>query len=52
MIKPIKHDKLIRNKKSKSLKFNIAVHPFVMVSLLAALVMVVLVILFFALRFL
>jgi len=52
MIKPIKHDKSAKHKKSKALKSNIAVHPFVMVSILAALVTVILAITFFWLRFL
>ena len=52
MIKIIKHDKRTINKKSKGLKSDIAAHPFVTVSIIAAIAVVVWVILFQGSRFL
>jgi len=45
MIKTIKHDKRTKHKKSKSLRSNIATHPFVMASVIAAIALVIWVIL-------
>ncbi|HWB27971.1 MAG TPA: hypothetical protein VG738_21005 [Chitinophagaceae bacterium] len=50
MRKPVKHDTSAKNKKSYSVKNNAAVNPFVLVSILAAIAVVVWVIIFFALR--
>jgi len=47
MIKPIILDKRAKNKKIKSLKSNIATHPFVIVPLLAAIALVIWVIMFY-----
>gem|GEM_PF-4003147 len=47
MIRPIKHDKSTRHKKSRSFRLNIAVHPLVIVTILAAVTLVVLTITFF-----
>lgn len=46
-----KHDKRSRNRLGKAFKSNIAVHPFVMVSIAAALAVVVWVIMSFMLRY-
>jgi hypothetical protein len=46
MLKPIKHDTAAKHKKSKSVKSNIAVHPFVLAALMAAITIVVMGIIF------
>ncbi|CAN5196901.1 hypothetical protein BH11BAC6_BH11BAC6_14570 [soil metagenome] len=50
MIKSIKHDKRTKNKKSKALRSDIAIHPFVIVSVIAAVALVIWAILFNGLR--
>ncbi len=52
MIKPIKHDTASKHKKSKAFKWNVSMHPFVLVAILAALTMIVLVIVLYFFRFL
>jgi hypothetical protein len=52
MIKPIKHDTASKHKKSKAVKWNVSMHPFVLVAILAALTMIVLVIVLYFFRFL
>ena len=52
MLKPIKFDKASKNKKSKGVKSNVAMHPFVLVAILAALTVVVLAIGLFYFRYL
>ena len=51
MRKTIRHDKRTKNKKGKALKSDIAFHPFVMASIIAAIAVVVWVILFQWFRF-
>ena len=46
MLKPIKHYKTAKNKKSKALKKDIAMHPFVMATVIAAVAIVIWVIMF------
>ena len=52
MIRPIKHYKTSKHKKSKTLKSNLAVHPFVLVAITAALAVVVFLIVVYFLRYL
>jgi len=52
MKRPIKHHKASKHKKSKSLQSNVAVHPFVMVAMAAALTVVVFLIVVYFLRYL
>ena len=51
MLKPIKFDKASKHKKSKGLRSNVSMHPFVLVAILAALTVVVLAIGLFYFRF-
>ena len=49
MIRPIKHYKASKFKKSKTVKLNVAMHPFVLVAIAAALsVVVFLIVVYFA----
>jgi hypothetical protein len=50
MIKPVKHDKRAKHKKNKGLAANIAVHPFVLAGIIAAIALVVWGILFNCMR--
>ena len=52
MNRPIKHHKVSKHKKSKSLQSNVAVHPFVMIAIAAALTVVVFLIVVYFLRYL
>jgi ABC-type multidrug transport system permease subunit len=52
MIRPIKHDKASKHRKSKMFKWNVSMHPFMLVAILAALTMVVLVIVLYYFKFL
>jgi hypothetical protein len=52
MIKPIKHYKASKLKKSKTVKLNVAVHPFVLVAMAAALSVVVFLIVVYYFRYL
>ena len=45
MTRPIKHDKSAKHRKSKAFKSNISVHPFVLITIAAALAVVVFLIL-------
>ena len=51
MIRPVKHDKASRHRKSRKLKSNVSVHPFVLVAIAAALTVVVFVIVVYFLRY-
>ncbi|CAN5675654.1 hypothetical protein BH10BAC2_BH10BAC2_02640 [soil metagenome] len=50
MTQPIRHDKRTKNKKSKAVQANIALHPFVTITIIAAIAIVVWLILFEGLR--
>ena len=52
MIRPIKHHKASKVKKSKTVKLNVAVHPFVLVAIAAALSVVVFLIVTYYFRYL
>lgn len=52
MNRPIKHYNVSKHKRSKSLKSNVAVHPFVVVAMAAALTVVVFLIVVYFLRYL
>lgn len=52
MIRPIKHDKASKHKKSRMFKMNISVHPFVLIAIMAALTVVVLVIVVYFFKYL
>lgn len=51
MIRPVKHDKASRHRKSRKFKSNVSVHPFVLVAIAAALTVVVFVIVVYFLRY-
>ncbi|HRI20002.1 MAG TPA: hypothetical protein PLA68_03585 [Panacibacter sp.] len=46
MLKTVKHHKSAKNKKSKALKRDIAIHPFTIVTVIAAVAVVIWVIMF------
>lgn len=46
MLKPVKHYKGAKNKRSKALKRNIAMHPFIIVTVIAATAITIWVIVF------
>lgn len=50
MIKPIRHDKRTKNKKSRALLCNIAAHPFMLAAVIAAVALVVWALLFYGLH--
>ncbi len=52
MIKPVKHYKASKLKKSKAVKSNVAMHPFVLIAVAAALSVVVFLIVVYFSRFL
>ncbi len=52
VIQPIKHDKASRHRKSKGFKLNLAMHPFVLIAIAAALALIVMGITLFYFRFL
>jgi hypothetical protein len=51
MIRPIKHDKASKHRKSRRFKLDVSVNPFVLVAIAAALTMVVFVIVVYFLRY-
>ena len=52
MFRPIKHDKASKHKKSRMLKMNVSVHPFVLIAIIAALTLVVFVIVVYYFKYL
>jgi hypothetical protein len=52
MFRPIKHDKASKHKKSRMLKMNVSVHPFVLIAIIAALTVVVFVIVVYYFKYL
>ena len=51
MIRPIKHDKSSKHRKSRGFKLNVSVHPFMLIAIAAALAVVVFVIVVYFLRY-
>lgn len=51
MIRPIKHHKASKHQTSKRVRFNVSMHPFVLVAIAAALTVVVFVIVVYFLRY-
>ncbi|HEY4290445.1 MAG TPA: hypothetical protein VGN00_25270 [Puia sp.] len=41
MIKPVKHDKASKHRKSRAFRSNVSVHPFLLIAIAAALAMAV-----------